>query len=429
MANPSEVAENMAQDAQEGGSDNLETAIDESIDENEEIEGEESEEETDEDTDEEDVDTDEDVDEDPDLEDEEAEETEDLFYDAERDFPDSDVQPTKYKDRVALNSGFTEKVRYLREKKSDIEENGGRFGAIPLPDYFNGDESMIDQVVDRDAVAEMDDEAAKKAVHDLDVAIKRSSSKADRLIQQKQQRQQKKEVSQEYQQATEDLAGALDHIGLQVDDAKAMTVEEINAKADEAIAELEDEDNAHEFIENNSAQQWRKAIQDLENAKKTVREFPEKAKRYKEQANSDSNQQFDPELTKSTYKGMKEDRPDHPVFEGETAAREEDFLEYVRGKIERQEIVPPQHEREWVDQADNYVDMIEQEKRKYEQRKEKSSKKDKSGKSKTADDSPVKKDKDKKPSARDIGDQRSRRDVLTTKDIDDDIDALARDMN
>jgi len=359
-----------------------------------------------------------------------TEEEDELIYDAERDFPDSDVQPTKYNDRIALNSGFTEKVRYLREKKAQLEEAGSRLGAIPLPDYFGDNEGKIDEVVDREAFSSLSDEEAKKAIHDMDVAIKRTTSKLDTVEAEQQQQQQKQQVSQEYEEAVDNLAGALDNIGLSIDEAKNMQIDEINARADEAIAELEDEDNAHEFIENNSAQEWRRAIQELEDAKRTVSEFPDKERKYREQAKSDNNgQQFDPELAKETYEGFTEDRPEHAVFEGETKAREEDFLEYVRGKIERQEITPPQHEREWLKQADNYVDMIEEEKKAYQQRKKKSSKKDKSGKSKTADDSPVKKDKDKKPTPNDVRGQRSRRDALTTSDIDNDLDRLAQEMN
>lgn len=361
----------------------------------------------------------------------EGEEGEDeLYYDAERDFPDSDVQPTKYKDRISLNSGFTEKVRYLREKKANLEENGSRLGAIPLPDYFGDDEGKIDETVDREAFAELSDEEAKKAIHDMDVAIKRSSTKLDKVEAQKRQEQQKEEVTQEYQEAVDDLAGALDSIGIDVEKAKGMEIGEINAKADEAIAELESEENAEDFIRKNSAREWRQAIQELEDAKRTVSEFPEKDREYKEQqSKSKGGQEFDPELTKSTYEGFSDDRPDHPVYDGDSTAREEDFLEYARGKIERQEITPPQHEREWVSVADDYVEMIESEVKKYEKRKEKNSGKDKSGKSKTADDSPVVKDKEKKPNANDLNNQRSRRDVVTTSDIDSDLAALARDMN
>jgi hypothetical protein len=364
---------------------------------------------------------------------EEETEEDELFYDAERDYPDDEVPPTKYRDRIALNDGFAAKVRYARQIKEQLEELNEGLGAIQLPDYFRGDESILDQTVDRTAFANLDDESAKKAIRDMDMLIKSAKTKLSRVQTHHEQRQQHQQVSQEYQQEVQKLGDALSDIGLNVDEAKNMSMADIIAKADEAIAELEDEEFSKEFIEKKGPQAWRQEIEKYESAKKVVERFPEVSQKYQEQQQKSGKQanQIDPQKVESSYEGFKQDRPDHAVFEGHTEEREEAFLEWAKKKIEDREVLPPDHERKWLSLADKYVKEIEDERKAYEQRRKKSSPASQGKKgvkdSNTADDSPVDKKK-QPPSSAAVNNNRSRRDVLTTRDIDNELDQLAREM-
>ena len=352
------------------------------------------------------------------------EEGDEPFYDAERDFPGEKVQPSKYKDRVALNSGVAAKVNHSRELLNKLEEMEKGVGAIELPEIFEGNEEFVKNPFDRENFSNLDADQAKKAAFELDKFISDVKNKVDRVESEYTVAQEKEQVTEQYQDALNNVTEALDKTGIPVQEATNLTQRQILSRVDKAIEDYK-ENTFDEVYTEKGIDAANAGLRELEQAKETITEFPEISEKYHDVANKEPAQpQVTEEQTKEAFQELAEDRPDLPMFNGETDAEKRDFLEYARLKVQKGQADVPGTSRDWLNLYKQHQSDRKKEYERYKSSKKKSTADDKKAGKQTSS-----KKKKKNPPVSKIRSSKFDRNELSTEDVDNTLDDLASEMD
>lgn len=250
----------------------------------------------------------------------------DKFYDAKRDYPDEDVVPTSYADRVAASQGIVHKFNYLQKLGKDLESVGSSFGAIDLPSIVGDDLSKIEELQDLAKVAELSDEEAKKAIFELDKTINTVKSKYERVKSAYESQQQQQQMDAELVQAQDTAREAVELLGVKIDENT--TDNDLIIQAEKSLEKFIDK--ADDYVDEHGAKEYTKALKQHEKAVADIKKYIDVS--YKKAQQSESGQSSKPtaEQIESWYEEFRGDNPNLAIFKAPTEEAETAFLQYVK---------------------------------------------------------------------------------------------------
>lgn len=367
---------------------------------------------------------------------EESEESEEpeIFYDAKRDFPDLDIDPTTYKSRVDLNEGFAAKVRYLSELRDQLSERDSGLGAIQLPELTGNSEEFLNQPADREMFSSQDADTAKKTVAELDQAIKRAKSKIDRIDTQRKREKKVQQVSEEYKEGVQNLVSAVDAFGIDRSEAERMSIPDLLQQADQHLKDLQQGDKGQQIIDEHGLPEYNRRIEQLRAHRQSIQKFPsihEKQQKLNEGDDDKStgrNQSASPEQIEGWFKEFREDNPNLDMFQAPTVEPEKAFRDYVNSRIIRDgyKMTSP---RDFISLHRDYQAMLKKQSEKYGKSKASTEKAKSTKENKAGEDRADKSGKKKPPVHKIKNNNNDQGDRLTTKDIDKEFESLAEELN
>lgn len=363
-------------------------------------------------------------------EEEQEEEPEDL-YDAKRDFPDSDLPPTTYKDRVSLNNGVVAKINYGRDLLNKLkEELGSDVGAIDLPSMFEGNPDFVKNPFDRTNYVEKDDELAKQDVKELDQFINDVKGKISRVETEVNSQQEVSEVQQEWDDAVTNLSKAVNTLGLDPKKAQDMTYDQLIQESDKLINEYLEGETGEDLAADKGLKAVNEKIDEIRAAKGDIEKIPQAYERYnklKDTKEESKSKLPDPETMTEAYDEWAKDQPSLPIHKHSdmTGELKKAFMEFVKVQINSNPESAPQSPRDWHKQYKSYQDAVQKEKAKYEKSRKKSAPKT------TEDANSMQADKNKrKPNPRRVKSEDSfSRHGLKSSNLDSELDQLASELD
>lgn len=383
-------------------------------------------------TSEEDTDIDEGDEEDIETSDEEEAAEDEPFYDASRDFPDMDIDPTKYDNRVELNEGVAAKVQYLSELREELQQEGGNLGAIQLPEYFGNSEEFLEQPLDRNSFAEQDSDTAKKTAAELDQAIKRSRSKLNRVKEQNQRQQEVEQVSEEYKSAVTDLVQAVDAFDIDRREAERMRPQELLQQADQRLNELVEGEEGRRIIDDHGLAVYNQKVDQLKQHRQAIQKFPEAHQKHqKTQQESERRpqpEQVSPEQMDDDFEVFREDNPNLDMFNAPTIEPENAFKSFVKSKIIRDGF-KYSGPRDFISLHNEYQKLLQKQSERYGKSKASKEKAKSPAKTKAGEKKADRSGKKKPPVHKVKGKGTKPGDRITTKDVDDELSDLKKEMN
>lgn len=286
------------------------------------------------------------------------------IYDSKRDFPNDKLAQTVYKDRVMLNNGAAAKLSYARDLVKQLNESGSGLGAISLPELFEGNEEFVNEPFDRQAFADIDDDQAKKSIYELDKFIFDTKSKLERVTEEVNAEKAQAQTKEQHDALLQTLVDDIKLLGIDVNEASQMTFDQLTQKANSIVEGFQGEDG-ETYIAEHSAAKFYQRMKEIESATKRIQEFPEKSKALEQAPAKSTNKptQVDPKAVKSAYNEARLDRADHPVFA--TKETEKAFIEYAENQVFKGNAEQPTTPRKWMELANKYHAMIQEEYKRY----------------------------------------------------------------
>lgn len=251
---------------------------------------------------------------------------EDKFYDAKRDFPQADVTPTSYADRVAASQGIVHKFNYLSKIGKDLESVGSSFGAIDLPGLIGDDLSKIEEYQDLTKVSELSDEDAKKVIFELDKAINIAKEKHARVSESFNQEKQKQEISEELQVATTNAKKAVQDLELTV--TEDMTDDQLIKGAEDSLQKFME--SVDDYIDEHGGAAYNKRLRELTKAVDTIKGYVDTAHKSEQAQKQQTQSKPTPEQIESWYEEFRADNPNLAIFKAPTEDAEVAFIQYVK---------------------------------------------------------------------------------------------------
>lgn len=275
------------------------------------------------------------------------------FYHPQRDADDTNaVYPNAYKDRNTAEQAIAEKLDKWEAEVKRLRENGADIGVAVDPDV----KKQIDDLqTDYTEVMNMDDEALRKFLPQIDRSLKSVSSKAERVESKSQTQQQQKQIEQEYNEAYNKAKETVEQLELgekmqelsndpnaSEDDAVKAVEAEVDRRIQEVDNQIQELENDDDYPANHGRQKWLNDIRDLENKKRDLQgkkeDYSQSMREYIDKQNQKDSQPKDTSQMSSeeyftavdeAYEQLKDDLSEGPnaieIFQSDNVAPERQF--------------------------------------------------------------------------------------------------------